>query len=251
MYNRIICLLLIAVILSVSTIITVNAQENKTYILEEKFDEWMPTPKYDPSVSSDSWGCRINYDELYYSYGEDGSTLEWALICSDIDSELDWYGNSYFRVGDIILVDKKDGAKAFWPLGLYLYDADEDTFYYLDEMPGADYRYMHIEFNYGRQIDIDDLDKYSELYNVLKEKAEWYHIGDVDFDGSVSILDATRIQRYLAGFFPEVLYPFNEIGADPDMDGLISILDATKIQRYLVGLDSICGRYAEDTEKTD
>ena len=59
-------------------------------------------------------------------------------------------------------------------------------------------------------------------------------LGDVDSDGSVTILDATFIQRYLAAF----ALPFEllEISADADEDGEISIIDATHIQRWLVSL---------------
>ena len=57
--------------------------------------------------------------------------------------------------------------------------------------------------------------------------------GDVDGDGSLTILDATHIQRYLASLriFGEV----DCIAADIDGDGDITILDATRVQRILAG----------------
>ena len=61
-------------------------------------------------------------------------------------------------------------------------------------------------------------------------------IGDADRDGEVSILDATMIQRYLAG-----LNELNRIKmylADTDGDGEVSILDATAIQRWLASLSA-------------
>lgn len=58
--------------------------------------------------------------------------------------------------------------------------------------------------------------------------------GDVDMDRSVSILDATRIQRYLVGI---VNYSVRETCvSDVDYDGEISIMDVTRIQRILAGL---------------
>lgn len=61
-------------------------------------------------------------------------------------------------------------------------------------------------------------------------------LGDVDRDGSISILDATRIQRHLASLpIPAVL---DETIADTDEDGLVSITDATYIQRWLANLES-------------
>ena len=63
------------------------------------------------------------------------------------------------------------------------------------------------------------------------------NIGDVNGDNIVSIMDATTIQKYLAGlsdFTAEQLH-----NADVNGDGVVSILDATNIQKYLVGLVEI------------
>ena len=56
-----------------------------------------------------------------------------------------------------------------------------------------------------------------------------YRRGDADGDGTVTILDATVIQRELADL---PVASFNEKAADVDGDGL-NIIDATNIQRYL------------------
>ena len=56
-------------------------------------------------------------------------------------------------------------------------------------------------------------------------------LGDADGDGSVTILDATAIQRWLAEF---TVIPFNEKAACIT-DDIVNILDATAIQRYLAG----------------
>ncbi len=63
-------------------------------------------------------------------------------------------------------------------------------------------------------------------------------LGDVDGDGVVTILDATAIQRYLAGLSTD---SFNMSSADTDGDGNVTILDATAIQRYLAGLSCPSG----------
>ena len=58
-----------------------------------------------------------------------------------------------------------------------------------------------------------------------------YINGDADVDGNVTILDATAIQRKLAEFN---VVSFDEQAADVDGNGL-DITDATRIQRYLAG----------------
>ena len=70
-------------------------------------------------------------------------------------------------------------------------------------------------------------------YSLYAEAAGGYILGDADDDGEVSILDATAIQRELAGLY---VGSFNESSADADEDNEITILDATAIQRWLAEL---------------
>jgi len=58
-------------------------------------------------------------------------------------------------------------------------------------------------------------------------------IGDADCDGTVTILDATSIQRSLADL---AVSSYDESSADADEDGKVTILDATAVQRYLADL---------------
>lgn len=60
-------------------------------------------------------------------------------------------------------------------------------------------------------------------------------LGDVDGDGEVTIIDATFIQRKLAGI---AVSPYVEAAADTDGDTVVTIIDATFIQRKLAGLPS-------------
>lgn len=59
--------------------------------------------------------------------------------------------------------------------------------------------------------------------------------GDYDSDNTVTVLDATRVQRIIAGLFtgsnPAVIK-----SADADKDGFMTVLDATRIQRVLAGI---------------
>lgn len=61
-------------------------------------------------------------------------------------------------------------------------------------------------------------------------------LGDADSDGEVTIIDATCIQRTLAGL--PVSGDFSKAASDVDASGEIEITDATYIQRWLADLDT-------------
>lgn len=64
-------------------------------------------------------------------------------------------------------------------------------------------------------------------------------VGDADADGSVTVLDATRIQRYLADIVSAS--ELDRSSADADRDGKITVMDPTRIQRYLAGICNMDG----------
>ena len=64
--------------------------------------------------------------------------------------------------------------------------------------------------------------------------ARMWPIGDIDRDYDLTILDTTKIQRFLAGF-GEMTELDRALG-DADGSGEVTILDATCIQRYLANL---------------
>lgn len=72
----------------------------------------------------------------------------------------------------------------------------------------------------------------------LNVKLNMYLRGDSDSDGTVSVIDAAQIQKYLAG-----IVAFDDrqlIICDCDRNGDINILDATRIQMYLASkIDSL------------
>lgn len=72
-----------------------------------------------------------------------------------------------------------------------------------------------------------------------------WQIGDMDHDNTITIMDATRIQRLLAGFGE--ITELEETLGDADGSGRMTILDATCIQRYLAELPSSY-RYRELTD---
>ena len=62
-----------------------------------------------------------------------------------------------------------------------------------------------------------------------------FDVGDVRESGERDIIDAVKIQQYLAGVLDDDAV-FNENLADVDRDGEITIIDAVFIQQYLAGL---------------
>ena len=63
------------------------------------------------------------------------------------------------------------------------------------------------------------------------EQSQQFKLGDVDFDGDISIIDATLVQLYIAQL--ESLTDIQLKAADTDKNGDISIMDATNIQLYV------------------
>lgn len=68
-----------------------------------------------------------------------------------------------------------------------------------------------------------------------QDPAHIHVIGDADGDGIVSVYDATRIQRIIAGFDQEYRVTAERCACISDT--VLSVLDATAIQRYLAGYD--------------
>ena len=58
-------------------------------------------------------------------------------------------------------------------------------------------------------------------------------LGDVNFDGSVNVLDVIIVQRYILGI--QTLTPAQFIAADVNGDGYVNIVDANLIMQYVQG----------------
>ena len=75
-------------------------------------------------------------------------------------------------------------------------------------------------------------DRFEGLIEVCNENKIGNIYGDMDCDYTITIVDATMIQRFLA----DLLSTGNaDLIADYDRDGTATILDATAIQRTLAG----------------
>lgn len=62
-------------------------------------------------------------------------------------------------------------------------------------------------------------------------------LGDVDGDGEVTVIDATYIQRYEAGFNIPIDVAALLLAGDIDGDGEVGVIDATYILRYDAGFN--------------
>ena len=84
------------------------------------------------------------------------------------------------------------------------------------------------------------------------QAVETYLVGDVNSDVSVSVTDATIVQRYLSK--STTLTTEQQRAADVDLSGEINVVDATLIQQYVAGLNqenSSCGKYVEGNKIID
>lgn len=85
------------------------------------------------------------------------------------------------------------------------------------------------------QVITEEIDKLEEAGLIHKVADAYYLLGDTDNSGSITISDATVIQKSLAG-----LIVFNNsiarLCADADTDGSVTIKDATAVQKYLASL---------------
>ncbi len=107
----------------------------------------------------------------------------------------------------------------------------------------------YIFYGYNNEIDLmdfykdylqDDIGGTFVIKAVAKETEKTYSIGDVDMDGSVSILDATLVQMSLADIV--TISDKQKSLSDMDKDGIVTIMDATYIQL------KVAGKYIENSD---
>ena len=168
------------------------------------------------------------YRELYYHYTAD-DTVDWALVYFLASPAADECISVIFA--DRIILEAVQSAVFLGGYGVY--DVAADNFYTLHSLR-------------------DEPDRYPGLVEAVWEQKVGRPLGDADGDNELTILDATRIQRVLAGLAEtdiEIEAIWNFIDSyeahanvcpcgfsDADKDGEVTILDATRIQRKLAGL---------------
>lgn len=181
------------------------------YLYKDRFVE-----KYIDADEQGTWG----YRELYYHKDENGET-DWALVqgYQPMVSPLEYVTVIANRV--------LSPYNIYYPFSARygIYDVKADAF---------------IDAG-GREAK-----SYPDFVHVFDETVtEGRLLGDLDRDNTISVIDATIIQRCEANLrdFPEddIFYVTYEWGnpryySDFDRDGERDITDTTAIQRYLVGI---------------
>ena len=87
-------------------------------------------------------------------------------------------------------------------------------------------------------INIGDTENQSLLNATIHYNLS-YILGDVNNDNMVNVMDATEIQKYLAGLI--ILTDAQKAKGDVNNDGVLNVVDATEIQKYLAGVSSYFG----------
>ena len=166
----------------------------------------------------------ILYQEVcYHPYNGDDKPYgtDWAIVQASISgivacAELEQI------VGGRLLYAPNTFQKPF-AFDIGLYDAKQDKFFDITEVDFDDYPDL---YEVWQKMDIGEL--------TVKET-----VGDADGDSTVTILDATKVQRGVAGL--ESKNTIVATGADADGDGEMTVLDATRIQRYKAELCTLDG----------
>ena len=215
MFKRLLSLTITITILIMSTCITSFAKSNEdTTEKEYLYEHLLPDPMF-----------YRDYDEVYYHRVND----------NDPDSIIDWAIVYYEPIASTpsgivrIVLDRVicSGEQfVYYPVGWAIYVA---------------------ELNKIVSIDQIDVTKYDGLEQALIECRVGNPFGDADYDGVLTIADATYIQRVEAELTEyrnsDSLLPYGTWGvnydrplnyiSDIDGDGERSILDATAIQMKL------------------
>lgn len=205
--KKIICVLLIAISAAFAVF---PASAARATLDEPQDNNRLYYDRYTAVYPGDS-GYGHPYEELAYYYeSEDQDEPAWILAAAIFDGR---------------------------PMApLYYIIKCPDRFFYIGSQD-TPFKSMYgvYDFKDNKWMDVTEALQ-SQSYVGLEKACSKNRIGtlygDVDSDYELTILDATHIQRHLAG-----LYKVSVFSGDYDSDGEVTILDATHIQRKLAGLE--------------
>lgn len=219
--RKLVSVLLIAVMLMAVMSVSVfaeNTDTQKEFLYKEKFAEYVGLSEYTPDMDEYSLYF-YDYDELYYHKNDVTEEIDWALVTAlTTMPPLPWEMVEIKQIGDRVIKWLSPGISAM-PYGYAIYNASEDRFYDMEAVQP---------------------EQYEGLVEAFEQLNIGHTIGDVDMDGSLSVMDATEVQIYLAKVkdYPYGYYSYIPALADVMKDGNMDIMDATAIQLKIAGLDN-------------
>ncbi|MBQ2972318.1 MAG: hypothetical protein IJE16_07195 [Ruminococcus sp.] len=220
----------LAIIMMLSIVVVpVYAEEQvneKQYLYYDKFyNDWVTK---NVIHDYDSFLEDRRYDEIYYYYeNETDEEPAWALVKGIITTQM-WERKYGTNVGERIIWI--EGGDDYSTSGHFVYVTELDEFIPL------------------KQSQMDRITEYcSDFVKVIEENEYGQLVGDINESGDLDIIDATCIQRYLAGhkestdgyllgYFMFVYSSSVDI-SDFDRDGETTIFDATAIQMKLAKIE--------------
>lgn len=217
--KKLVSLLLVAVMVLSMGMVSVFAEgtEEKELLYKDKFVGYIGFPEEDPENDKPFHPSFTKYDEIYYHVNETSGEIDWALISVVLYAINPWEVVETLQIGDRVLKWWVPGA-AVLPYGYAVYNVADDTFYDIQRVKP---------------------EEYDGFVEVIDELELGLPLGDVDMDSSVSVLDATEIQRYIAQLIevPYGYYSYIPALADVEDDDEMNILDATALQVKLAQLE--------------
>jgi len=228
-----------------SVALYVLTPENKVYTLYEAYTEGVVTDlesvaKFTRSesiykkfgkricellgIDTEDEDCKYLYREIR-TFSECGNpydedTTPELVIVEAGESTTD-EATSISRIGRYVVAN--DYTYYPYGVGYYVYSTYEDKVYTLEEA-------------YEAYPDYADT-----IISLLDYPSSGHYrlVGNVDYDNRITIRDATRLQKRIAGYaLDDVEYPELEYAAsDFNGDGDVNIKDVTAIQKYLAGFE--------------
>ena len=202
-------ILVVVMLVSAVTVIEVGAinhAEDKDFLFLDDFDAKHGIYEYTDSVD-------YYYDELYYHHvdeNEPESEIDWVIIYALFEPVP---MEEVKIVADRLVYTSAIGDPFILHYGLY--DVALNDFIAIEEV---------------------DVTKYDGFEKGLEEAKVGNPFGDADYDGKLTIMDATYIQRVVAllcAFGSHDYYEGYGYLSDINRDGKRTILDATAIQMKL------------------
>ena len=224
-----------------------NVNENNEF-----YALWNPTANYELSYTKPSdYNLKMDYDNITYyadltnsfytlfkpsgAISVKGSNAKYdiTMVTDDADCVTDWYAVRVLGnyMDDLVFTEVKGGytleSSNLNNVTINAKNNNSDVSRTFSTQYNSVFIYEIDENTIGLKVDTDNNGTYeTELKTTM--------IGDVNGDGSISIEDATELQKHLANtvdFKDELLAV-----ADTNGDGSVSIADATQIQKYLAQL---------------